>query len=66
MGDTDPQGGVEQETDQLTLEPFEVEALKGRVWPGAALPDVGVMVTMIGLELPQPSSRTARVAQSRI
>lgn len=66
VGDTDPHGGAEQETDQFTLEPFEVVALNGRVWPGAALLDVGVIVTITGVELPQPSSRIAKAPQNTI
>ncbi|HTT22480.1 MAG TPA: hypothetical protein VMG82_26370 [Candidatus Sulfotelmatobacter sp.] len=67
MGDTDPQGGVEQETDQLILEPFEVVAANGTGCPGVAVAEVGVMFTVTGVELLlQPNSQRARAAQSSI
>ena len=66
IGDTDPQGGVEQDTDQWTLELFEVVALNGRASPGPALADVGEIVTITGLERPQPNSKRAMAAQNKI
>ena len=68
VGDTEPHGAGEQETDQLTLELFEVTALKGRPCPGAAVADVGVIVTVMGAGelLLQPNSQTQRAAQNRI
>lgn len=66
VGDTEPHGGVEQVTDQLTLEPFEVVALNGKVPPGTAAADVGVIVTRTGVEEPlQPNSQMPSAAQTR-
>ena len=65
FGDTDPQGCVEQDTDQLTVELFEVVALNGIVCAGAALAVVGEIVTITGLE-PHPNSQRARAAQNKI
>jgi hypothetical protein len=68
VGDTDPHGAVEQETDQLTFELFEVVALKGKPCPGTAVAEVGVIVTVTGAGelLLQPNSYRQRVAQNNI
>ena len=66
FGDTDPQGGVEQETDQRTLELFEVLAVNNRSSPGPALAEVGEIVTITGREPPQPNSKRAMAAQNKI
>jgi hypothetical protein len=68
VGDTEPHGAVEQETDQLTLELFDVVALKGRPCPGTAVADVGVIVTVTGAGelLLQPNSEKQRAAQNKI
>jgi hypothetical protein len=67
VGDTEPHGAVEQETDQLTLELFEVVALKGIPCPGTAVAEVGVIVTVTGAgELLHPNSNKQRAAQNSI
>ena len=65
VGDTDPQGGVEQETNQLRLELFELVALNGRIAPGATVAEGGVTITVTG-RLPQPNAQSARAVQNRI
>jgi len=60
---------VEQETDQLTLELFDVVALKGTACPGVAVAEVGVIVTVTGageLLLLQPTSQRPSAAQIKI
>ena len=68
VGDTEPHGAVEQETDQLTLELFEVVALKDIPCPGTAVAEVGVIVTVTGDGelLLQPNSNRQRAAQNII
>lgn len=66
VGDNDPQGGVEQVTDQLMPELFEVVALNGIACPDPAVAEVGVIVMVTGVELLQPNSQMDRAAQNRI
>lgn len=67
VGDTEPHGDVEQETDHVTVELFELVAVKERPCPGTAVAEVGVIVTVTGAGelLLQPNSQKQRAAQNK-